>query len=189
MCRWIVALLVLVSGCAGESSPTWAFEPLWMEPAGDGVHGFQTWNLYAEKWAKKFDESYFLCAIVVELDGVAAAEGEACPECTETWIITAEVLETDCDDALARDPGFTSLSRVGLGPVAPDLVEGDPYPAQSQGGYVDYSTGDWLPHGWAYPEALDTRGQAADSEWDGEQAFTFWPAWYWDLAEGAAGAS
>jgi hypothetical protein len=177
-------LPLLAAGCSGDASPTWAFDPLWLEPTEDGgVYGFQTWNVYAEAWTKSFDEGEFLCAIVVEVEGAPSA-GEACPDCELAWDTTATVLETDCADSLAADPGFTSLTRVGIGPVGPDLGADDPYPARSHGGYADYGTGEWVPHGWAYPEALDTRGQAAETDWDGEQAFTFWPAFYWDLAGG-----
>ena len=43
------AVAVLV-GCADTETPTWALDPIWVEPAVDGdVYGFQTWELYAER--------------------------------------------------------------------------------------------------------------------------------------------
>lgn len=180
--RWIPCLVGLTACAGDDGSPAWAFDPLWLEPTADGgVYGFQTWEVFSERWTKQFDERYYLCSVVVELSGSPIQVEGDCSGCELAWSVTPSLLETDCGDAIAADPGFLSLSRVGLGEVGADLIEGDPYPTRSAGGYADYGDGVWVAHGWAYPEALDTRGSVVDSDWNEEQPFTFWPAWVWDL--------
>lgn len=175
--------LLLFAACAkNDGVPAWAMDPIWLEPDGDGVYGFQTWELFSQPWGKKLDEAYYVCGIVVELTGTPATIDAACPGCVAAWDIETALLETDCAaDAGADDPAYLSLRRVALGDVPADLQATDPYPHQSHGGYADYGTGTWETHGWAYPDALDTRGQATDTDWNGEQAFQWWPAYVWDL--------
>lgn len=177
-------LALALAGCAGDDgSPAWAFDPLWLEPTEDGgVYGFQTWEIFSPRWTKRFDERYYLCSVVVELHGTPTQTDADCPACEHAWDVEPSLLEDDCGEAIAGDPGFLSLARVAIGEIGADLADGDPHPSRSVGGYADYGDGEWVPHGWAYPEALDTRGNVVDSDWNDEQAFTFWPAWFWDLS-------
>src|SRR5678815_344913 len=172
-----LATLLLMVGCAGSGAPTYAFDPIWIEPEGDGIHGFQTWSIYADGWQRRYKERYFVCSVVVELSGTPAAT--PCPDCDFTWAVTPELAETDCtDESLASAPGFLSLTGLGLGAVPSALRDNNPYPSRSQGSYADYGA-DWVSHGWGYPESLDTRGEASDAGW-GAQPFELWPAFYWD---------
>lgn len=183
----LLALVATTSaGCSrNDGVTTWAMDPLWIEPAGDvDIHGFQTWELFSSRWTKNYSEKFYICSVLVEFDGTPDTAGEACSACDLTWAVEPVLLETDCAEQIASDPGFLSLSRIGLGLVGADIAADDPYPAQSQGGYADYSTDEWVSHGWAYPESLDNRGTADELDWDGDQAFTLWPAFIWNLAGG-----
>jgi hypothetical protein len=171
--------LVWSLACGAPTEPVWALDPTWVEPTADGLHGFETWNLYDARWERNRSERAFVCSVVVSVDGVATEAD--CPECTVAFTVTPSFLESDCDGDLPDDPGFLTLSRLALGAVGPNLVDDDPFPGQSVGGYADYGDG-WVPHGWAYPDALDLGQTVDDSSWDGDQAFEFWPAFVWDLS-------
>lgn len=179
----MLPLFLLLGGCArNDGVAAWAMDPVWIEPDGAvDIHGFQTWEMYSSHWTKNYHDKFYVCSVLVELYGTPGAPGDACADCTQTWDVDTSVLETDCYDQIASDPGWLSLSRVGIGPVASEISADDPFPAQSHGGYADYSTGQWVSHGWAYPESLDNRGQADDLDWNGTQPFTLWPAYVWNL--------
>lgn len=164
---------LLLVACAPEppSAPAWAYDPIWLEPAAaEGVHGFQTWELFGAGWEKRYDDRYYVCAVVVEVTGVpAACDVDAC---TEAWSVTVAPADTDCDPELALDPLFSSLLGVALGGPAPD--ESAPWPGQTTVGWADYGNG-WEVHGDAYPEVLDAGGSASGA-WDGVEPFLFVPA-------------
>lgn len=143
--------LVALSGCAPDLTPSWAYDPIWLEPAGEGgAFGFQTWELFGPRWDEKRDDRHYVCAVVVAVQGVAipcdAQEG-----CEHAWEVTPAILETDCAPPTADDPLFTSLQRLALGSEATGEV---PHPGQTSTGWADYGGG-WEVHGYAYPEALD----------------------------------
>jgi hypothetical protein len=184
MRRIIPALLLLSAvACKPDDTPVWAYDPIYIEPSADGtgVYGFQTWEMFAENWTRRFAERHYVCSVVVELVGTPTAAGDDCVECTAAWSVETALLETDCEATLAEDPGYLALERVAIGAAVSELAEDDPYPSESHGGYVDYGTGLWEVHGWAYPDALDAAAQADDLEWNGQQPFTLWPAYAWDL--------
>ena len=177
-------LLLTLFACNHDTTPAWAMDPIWIAPQEiTGVYGFQTWELFSSKWGKKYDDKHYLCSIVVEFEGVPDTSGETCRDCDLAWQVTPAQLETDCPDGADDDPGFLSLSRIGLGLRPSDLADDDPWPGQSVGAFADYGSGDWVPYGWGYPEALDNRGSVDSTEWDGEQAFQLWPAYLWNLAD------
>jgi len=183
MTRWIPLLGLALAACSHDDKPALAFDPIWLEPRGDGIHGFETWQVYSAKWASHFREKFYVCSVVVEIEGDPVAPDDGCTGCTTAWATTVSLTESDCGDALTADPGFLSLSRIALGDVPSTLSEDNPYPAKAMGGWVDYATGDWEPHGWAYPDALDAGTEPESTDWDGTQPFEFWPAFYWDLAD------
>lgn len=167
-------LLPLLFACKGpDTVPAWAWDPIWLEPLDGGAHGFQTWQLYGERWADGYDDKHYVCAVVVELYG-APVTCDAEPECTTAWDFgQGTVLETDCaDPSIADDPLFTSVTRVGLGaPVSGDEI---PWPGLTSVGWVDYGGG-WEVHGTAWPEALDLGRSVTSGEWDGVEPFQFVP--------------
>lgn len=176
-------LWALLVGCAkNDGVPAWAMDPVWIEPQVDGsIYGFQSWELFSTPWSRHFNDRFYVCSVVVEFEGQPGDGGEACTDCVASFAVSPSILETDCADGVAERAGFLDLRRVGIGPVPADLVAGDPYPGQSQGGYVDYGGGNWVTHGWAWPEALESRGMVEDASWNGLQPFTLWPAYVWSL--------
>jgi hypothetical protein len=172
-------MMFLLAACARDLVPTWGFDPVWLEPAGeDDVHGFHTWQIYDERWSRKPDDRFYVCAVVAEFSGVPTAScGEAC---THAWSVQSAVLESDCPASLAEDPLFGSLVGIGLGAAStsPDV----PHPGATTVGWIDYGFG-WEVHGDAWPEILDAGGTPETTEWDATQAFTFWPTALWPIGE------
>ncbi len=169
-------LPLFLAACAPDLTPTWGFDPITLEPDGAGAYGFQTWQVYGEKWAEKPKDKFYVCAVVVEL----AAEPGACPECTVGWTVTSTFVESDCPTELAENPVFTSVVGIGLGGPSPNPEA--PHPGLTVEGWIDYGSG-WEVHGDAWPEALDAGGTAVDATWDGSRVFTFWPGALWPLLE------
>lgn len=172
-------LLFLTVGCSTDLTPSWAFDPIWIEPAlAGGVHGFQTWQVYGPKWPKKYDDRHYVCSVVTEISGDPIT-CDAEPGCTFAWELAAAVLETDCSDpTLAEDPLFVSLARVALGGAA--AGEDVPWPGFTSVGWADYGNS-WEVHGDAYPEALDLGGTVAGGDWDEIQPFLMVPTQSWPL--------
>jgi len=177
-----IPALFALAGCgSSDDTPSWAFDPFYLEPAGVGdVFGLQTWNVYSDPWSDNRDERYFLCAVVAQLEG---GPTPTCETCDVAWEVVSTFVESDCPGSLAEDPLFTSVVGVGFAAGSPS---GDaPYPELSGVGFVDYGFG-WEVHGDAWPEALDSGGTAESAEWDDAQPFTFWPTAIWPLADTAA---
>lgn len=167
--------LMLLCACKADTAPAWAFDPIWIEPDGSAIHGVHTWQMYSERWHEKRKEKFYLCSIVVELWG----EPTTCDDCLHAWAVDTELLETDCDPAVAQDPMFVSLAGLGIGELTSD--PGAPHPGNTATGYADYGSGAWEVHGWAYPDALDAGGSPTSPEWDGEQPFVLWPTLDWPV--------
>ena len=165
-------LPLLLLGCAPDLTPTWTWDPIWLEGAAvDGAHGFQTWEMFGPKWTKKQRDRFYICSVLVELDG----EASTCdaPDCVFAWNVSPAVLETDCADAaFADEPLFTSLQRIALGGAY--AAADAPWPGRTTTSWADYGSG-WEQHGFAYPEAFDWGG-AGDPAWTGEDPFLFTPS-------------
>jgi hypothetical protein len=163
---------LLLVGCRPDLTPTYAYDPIWLEPGEDGaVHGFETWQIYGPDWPDRYAEKHYVCSVLVELTGLPT-ECDADEDCTIAWETTGEVRETDCEGDLAKGELFLALRRVGLGGPAPGEV---PWPDLTSVGWADYGNG-WEIHGDAYPAALDDGEQAEGREWNEEQPFLFVPA-------------
>lgn len=163
----LVLFLTLSAGCAGDRPPAWAFDPIWLEPIDAGVHGFQTWNLYAKPWAKNRDPRHHLCSILVELDGAPTP----CDDCAAAFAVQATLLEHDCLEGWLSNPLYETLERVAIGPPSADPDA--PYPGQTAEGRADYGSG-WEVHGFAYAEGLRLDGAGPDT-WTGDAPFELWP--------------
>lgn len=173
--RLSLLLIPLLGACQADTDPAWALDPLWIEPAAADLYGFQTWQVYSEKWRDRPDDRFYLCAVVVELVGT---ETEPCPGCTRSWTVEPTLLESDCAPAIEREELFLSLRGVGIG----DLGRGEAaeHPGLTSAGFADYGDG-WETHGQAWPAALDAGEPVDDGAWDGEQPFTLWPDAIWPL--------
>lgn len=170
----MIALMLLLMGCTPSDQPAWALDSLWIEPTAEGVHGFHTWELFGPGWEGGLEPRHYLCAVVVEVEGVLVG-AEDCQGCEPAWSVQGTLLESDCEPPWSQDPRWTEARGVALGPLGADLVEDDPHPGTSVGGHVDYGDG-WMPHGWAWSDTQEPAG-----EWDGSVPFVLWPAWAWPL--------
>lgn len=175
--RILLAMPIVMSfACKVDDTPTWAFDPIYVEPQGDDLYGFQTWEFFGKAWQKKQRKKHYLCSVVVELLGTAM---DPCDGCDLAWSIESALLETDCSPSLAENEAFTALQGLALGDVDSEIEVDNPYPGDSLGGYVSYEEEAWEPHGWAYPTAYDY-GEAPTVEWD-DEPFMFWPAFVWEV--------
>ena len=166
-------LIFAATACKPDPTPAWAIDPMWIEPTETGMHGFQTWQLYRDKWEKNQRERTFVCAVLVELFGTESG----CTDCQIAWNVTPEVVESDCDAKVQANETWTLLQRVSIGLE----VTSDPtHPGLTSQGFVDYGWG-WEVHGEAWPAALDEGRAASSGDWNGEQAFSFVPELAWPL--------
>jgi len=174
MARALASAALLVAACAPDTERSWAFDPIELRPTEEGgVTGFQTWELFSEKWDKNHAEKHYICAVVVEFEGAVTS----CTSCVAAWEVTTSVLESDCDAAIVDDPMFTSLVGIGLGNLSEDPAA--PHPGSTSEGRADYGAG-WETHGLAWPKTLD-EGGTAGAAWDGVEPFTLWPTAAWPL--------
>ena len=174
--HWTALALGLVACSPDPGAPFWALDPIALYPEGDGVEGIQTWELFGEKWGRRFAEKWYVCSVVVEFEGTAT---DLCEGCTHAWDVTPTVAESDCPEGTADDPHFVGLTHVGLGGGPPDVDAKDPHPGDTSGAWADYGDG-WLSYGWAYAEALD-HDEDGPATWDGTAPFALWPAWAWEM--------
>jgi hypothetical protein len=165
---------LLLAGCRPDLTPTYAYDPIWLEPAEEGgIHGFQTWQIYGPDWPDSYADKHYVCSVLVELVGLPT-ECDADEDCTFAWETLPEVRETDCEAPdFAQGELFLSLLRVGLG--GPAAGEGVPWPDLTSVGWADYGNG-WEIHGNAYPAALDDGAKVDSREWDEQEPFLMVPA-------------
>lgn len=174
---------LVLTGCTSDE-PTWALDVMFVVPDGpDEVRGTQTWQVYRKAWKRNFREKHYLCSVLVTFDGVSSTPD--CPNCLSAATVTPEQTDSDCDATISTNPTFSSLQRVGFGPLA---VDGGPYPGSSSAGYVDYGAG-WEVHGWAYPDALDQGGSLEPTAWNDSDPFAMAPAFVWELTAQADAAA
>jgi hypothetical protein len=176
--KWSL-LLPLVTACATSDEPVWAFDPIYIEPAGDGFFGFETWQVYSKRWVEHPEARYYLCSVVEQLEGTPGV----CSDCAISWDVVPSLVETDCPRGTEDDPIFTSLRGLGFGDPAP--AADAPHPGSTTEVQADYGFG-WEDYGQAWPEVLDSGGTTTTPDWDGEQAFDLWPNGAWALGRPAA---
>lgn len=168
--------LLLLLGAAGCSSatPGWALDSMFLVPANGDATGTVGWNIYSDRWEKRFNQKHYLCSIVASFD--ASASATDCEGCVVAFDVTPEITDGDCSPAMMELSLFTSTQRMGIGALTAD----GPYPDASSEGWVDYGNG-WERHGWAHPEAVANGQTPASLTWDGVEAFSFVPAAAWEL--------
>ncbi len=161
--------------------PAWALDPIYLEPTAEGVYGIQAWELFTEGWDRRFAARHYLCAVLVELEGVPTDQG--CSACAHRWAVETRLLESDCAPEIAEDPRFLALGAVGLAEALPEVAGKVPHEEDAYGAWARYGQDGWTVYGWAYPEALDHGQTPASATWDGEEPFQLWPAFVWDLRD------
>ncbi len=171
--------LLLFAACSSRPGlAAWAFDPIVLQPEGlSDVTGFQTWEVYDDRWnGESKAGKHFVCAVVVSFSGSAST---SCPECTESWDVQTELLESDCPDSWLRLETFPdSLRAVGIGSLSVD--EDAPWPQSTWVGWIDEGYG-WTEHGWAWPTLLDDGGTQVRDGWNGDDSFSLWPTSAWQL--------
>jgi hypothetical protein len=179
----VVAAGLLLAGCA-SNEPTWALDVTFVAPSDApdaALTGSQTWQVYRRAWQRSFKGRHYLCSVFVVFDATGTTPD--CPDCLAAYDVVPEVGYSDCSDALTADPVFTSLTRIGFGPVSDSPTA--PYPDASSPAYADYGLG-WEVHGWAWPEGV-SEGDVPDVVvFDGTQPFDMAPAFAWQLTGGSA---
>jgi hypothetical protein len=165
-------LLLILAACSPDLTPSWAWDPIWLEPVDDGgVHGFETWQIYGPNWPSHQNDRNYVCAVVVELTGAPTACDEV-DGCAFAWDVTVTPAQSDCAEGFDQDPLFQSLQRLGFGPPSTDPEA--PWPGQTTEAYADYGNG-WEVYGDGYPAALDDGGQAGSATWDGTEPYLLVP--------------
>ncbi|MBX2796672.1 MAG: hypothetical protein KTR31_03350 [Myxococcales bacterium] len=171
--RWLPwqALVLCATGCTIDLTPSWAFDPVWLETSAPGeVFGLQTWQIYGPEWDSANRQKHYVCSVLVELTGTEVP-CDAEDGCDQAWSLQREVLQSDCLGAVdTTDPLFVSLRRIAFG--SPSRGAAAPHPLSSQRSWADYGGG-WERHGHAYPEDLD-RGEGGGAFTDGHP-FTSMP--------------
>lgn len=176
--RLLPPIAMLLTAC-GSDAPGWAIDPIFLDPDGAGVRGTHTWQVYAEPWDRRFAERHYLCSALVVLRGEPSPAD--CEGCLVAFDVQPELADSDCPDALAADPRFVGLVRVGL----TDVMDGGPYPGASSRGWADYGAG-WEVHGRAWPDALSHGAEPASSTWNGVEPFALTPELVWPMSGGPA---
>ena len=175
-------LLLLACVACAAPTPFWALDPVFLAPTVEGTSGTVSWQIYSEKWKKRFSEKHYLCTVIIGFDAVPSATD--CNDCTAAFDLVTAITDSDCSEELQADPLFLSTRRVGLGA----LQDGGPYENASSVGWADYGGG-WEVHGWAYPEAVANGQQPASFTWDGTEAFSFTPTAAWQLEMQTSGVA
>lgn len=178
----LASLLAALSGCASDEA-VWAVHHASLIPTETGLSGTQTWEFFTEDWAKSGDPDAFVCARAQLVTGAVVAALPGCDGCVAAYELTVTELETDCEGGLAEDGGFVTPLAIGIGDVAADLEDLDPYPGRSLGWYLSTDGEELASYGYAYDEALDWSGDIGAPGWRTEQTYTLWPAYAWDLRE------
>lgn len=168
--RAVLLAPCLLAACGGQRG-----EPAFAVPHGsvqveeDGsLSGYQVWELFSRKWRKKQDPDTHICAVVIELDGIA--EEPSCASCEAAWLLSAERLETDCS-GLGAD--FGEPAAFGFGDVPAKLQETAPA-GSTHGWYVSWDTAAWEPVGYAWSE-----GETA--EWSAGESWSLDAGLVWEL--------
>lgn len=173
---WI-GITALLAGCSAGTTPYWAMDPITLYPQRGGLHGIESWELFSEGWGRHFNQRFYVCGIVVELNGT---ETTPCDRCTQAWSVQTSLVETDCADGVADDAHYLALDAIGIGDSLPDVTGKVPYEGQSSGAWASYGDG-WEAYGWAYPKALDDGDSVQDAAWDGTKPFALLPAYAWQI--------
>lgn len=165
----------LIAGCGDEGVPAWGVDTFTLDPTGDELVGIQRWDLYNADWWTSGAPRDHVCGAVVRLHPEPRTAD--CPDCVVAWSASPTLRETDCERVAAGD--LLRVTAVAVGSLSDELVNEDPHPGESLGAWVQIDGSGWLPHGWAYAEALDYGGTAQD--WDGDTVFTMWPDSAWPI--------
>jgi len=180
MHRLAIALTAAsLSGCAVNDHPVWAIDPMYVEPTDDGIYALVSWEIFGDRWRHRMAERHYICGVVVSLQGTPT---DSCETCDNAWDVTSTVVEDDCDEFFMGEAIFPEITGLGLGSLPADLTDDAPF-ERVHGGFVSYDGGELLPHGWAYAESYETTGTPAETDWDQEQAFVFWPAFAWEIIQ------
>ncbi|MFT7518471.1 MAG: hypothetical protein ACI9MC_000602 [Kiritimatiellia bacterium] len=168
-------LLLLLTGCSADPTPTWATQSLWIGPSdGAGITGFHTWSIYGPNFERRGRPRHFVCSMVFQL----TLQDDHCDDYTSCWRVAEELVDTDCDGVVL--PTDLTLSAVGLGEISPELAGQDPYPLADAGSYVRFGEGPWLAHGWAFPGDA-TESSVPTFQFDDFGQMSAWPAWSYPL--------
>lgn len=181
--KWIP--LLLLAACAPADVPAWALQhaSVTVSPDGATISGTQTWEFYSARWEEGRDQDDHICARAQTITGEALASlPDGCPGCIGAFSMMVEELDTDCTGEVATDPSYAGTTLYAIGSVDRSVESLDPYPGDSMGWFVAWSTEDVEPLGFAYNDALDAGEEPEAPGWVVGLTYVLWPAFVWDLA-------
>ncbi len=181
--RW--SPLLLLCACSTSAAPRWALQHASVTVSADGgsISGYQTWEFYGEKWEEGRDQEDHLCARVQSLEGSAEPSlPTGCPGCIASFSLSLAELESDCTGEEATDPSYAGVTLYAIGSVDNAVSAIDPFPGESMGWYVAWSTEEVDALGFAYNGALDEGEEPEAAGWVEGLRYTLWPAFVWDLS-------
>lgn len=177
--------LALLCACDTGKVPAWALQhaQVTVSPDGSSISGYQTWEFFGEGWEQGREQEEHVCARVQALVGAAEPTlPEGCPGCIGSFELTLEELETDCTGSEADDPSYAGVTRYAIGAVDASVTDLDPYPGDSLGWYVAWSTEEVDALGYAYNDALERGEEPEAPGWVAGLSYVLWPAFVWDLS-------
>jgi len=175
-------MILLLLACSSDT-PSWAVNHLSLIPSSRGIDGTQTWEFFDSAWGHNRSEKHFLCARAQTIEGSVAALPSNCPGCVAAYDLLATDLETDCDNEMGTENGFTATLHIAIGDPPEDLADLDPHPGDSMGWYLASGKDELQPWGFVYEEVLDYDGTQGLPGWVTQQIYTFWPAVALDISQ------
>ncbi|MCB9777792.1 MAG: hypothetical protein H6742_04450 [Alphaproteobacteria bacterium] len=152
-----------------------------VDVSAEGIEGYQVWELYEKRWQKSQDEKHHVCAVVQQVEGELVSDLDGCLACDAAYRITLTPLESDCDPAVADDPGLAGMTHYAFGEVDQDHAGSDPYPGRSVGWYVGWDGESAELMGFAFDEELEHVDGQPQSGWGPGARYVLDPAYAWEL--------
>ncbi|MSQ03677.1 MAG: hypothetical protein EXR71_17625 [Myxococcales bacterium] len=170
-------MIALFLACSND--PAWVVQRASIVPTSTGMEGTQTWEFYAAGWSPDAGDEGSLCTRGQTLVG-ALTTAPACPDCRAAYDLAVTELDSDCADALIRDPGFSGPALYAIGEVPADLLAEEPFPGEGFGWSEGFGDGSLIDVGYAYAEALDL-GEVPPAGLATGATYTLLPAIAWEL--------
>lgn len=174
-------LAAALVGCGGGASPHWAVQHGSLDVTSEGIEGYQVWELYEKKWRKSQDEKHHVCAVVQQVQGSLVSDLDGCLGCQATYRVTVTPLESDCEPAVADDPGLAGMTHFAFGEIDQTHQSADPYPGRSVGWYVGWDGQSTELMGFAWDEELESVDGQPHSGWAAGVRYVLEPAYAWEL--------
>lgn len=176
----MIAALLLLGACGGDDEPAWALQHATVSLDEDGtLSGFQTWELYADKWSRRLNEKHHLCAVVEQISGTPLDEPR-CPGCVDGFTVFTEVADSDCPERWVTQLGLAEEIELLIGDTVDDEALPEEATAPRRGWYQRFGGGEAVTQGhiWSESGAPDALPMLVT-----EERYVLWPTSAWSLLE------